>query len=103
MTDRNSPTRELEAAVAEFYDHFPYPSPNDFALKYCESFSRLSNHAFGKEPSLWLLAAIGAVAESIYESEAPYGINGEKFVPEKHTDPVAHGRYRDALLRIVKF
>lgn len=99
MPDRNSSTSELETAVEQFYKHFPYPSPADFAYDFTADFMKHCGGTFGKAPTEELADKIAEAVARIYIKEAP----PLDFKRETHTDPIAHARYRDKLLDIIKY
>src|SRR5437899_1235823 len=99
MPDRNSPTTDLEDAVEEFYNNFPYPGFGDFGIGFAEEFDLHCIKKFKRAPPEQLADAIGVAAMLMFSAEAP----DPTFTREIHTDPIDHARYRDTLLGLLKF
>ena len=99
LPDRNSRTSELEAAVVEFYADFPYPPIPDFASQFAFDFELHCARKFRRAPPRSLSEEIAVAASELYAYEAP----AFTFEPQTHIDAVAHARYRDFLLAILKF
>jgi hypothetical protein len=99
MLDRNSSTPALEAAVEEFYKNFPYPDAPTFAFEFCNEFDEHCIKTFRKVVCDELGEQIAACVAVMYLYEAPK----LTFERETHTEIVAHARYRDKLLALLKF
>jgi hypothetical protein len=99
MPGRESTARELEEAVEEFYANFPYPPVAEFASQFALDFELHCARKFRRAPPPALSEAIGVAVCSLYQYEAP----AFTFERRTHTEPVAHARYRDHLLAILKF
>jgi len=97
--DRNSATADLEAAVEEFYETFPYPQVPDFGSQFAIDFELHCAHKFKRAPPQALSEEIAGLVALLYQYEAPAFV----FERETHSESVAHARYRDKLLATLKF
>ena len=100
MPDRNSPTTELEDEVRRLWNTNPYPSLDDFTLRFINAYSSYCEAQFGAYPAKPIGIALCIAAENFYKREprSNYSFTGR----QQFQNPIAHGRYRDTLLKLIK-
>jgi hypothetical protein len=98
--DRNSPTTELEDEALRLWSVNPYPSAEDFSRRFIRAVMAYCKTHFAAYPVAPITVALLEIAEHFYEGEqrCKYLFTAR----ERFDDPVERGRYRDALLNLIK-
>src|SRR5712692_6877107 len=95
--DRNSPTREIEDAVEEFFRRGVYPSLDDFLGRFIDELETRCVATCGRMVCDSIGIAVATAAGELYQLA---GLSGQ-LTRLTDLDAVGHGRYRDHLLAIL--
>lgn len=100
MVDRNSSTAELEEAVKAYWVPNPFLDAEQFSGLLIKSLFKLcKEERGGRFPCHEFLVQFCTIAEELYKKN---GLHNFGIDFDHHTDPVAHGRYRDDLLYLLE-